>query len=171
MQPYTPTDDKLDNDYTSFYLGYPDDDKMIADMLSDNWSLDGPADADRRPPIYYDVSKASTRSNSQGGSIFVYTSSFQPYNVAGIDYDSSRRSKTMSIDIQNPQSRQRHQIWVREAVRILNAERRAGRMRLGGWDSLEITSARPINNYLNYYQSTIDIKLTRNLIGYDNSGK
>ena len=146
---------RTDTDYTEFYRNYPDDVKFFANLLKDNWELEGPAEIDSHPFIYYDSALASTRGNSTGGSIYVYAISQTYTNIVGIDYDALKRTMTISFDIQNPQYRERNLMWTREIIRILRHFRRAGRTKLNGWDYLEITMVNNKDqNYVGYYQTS-----------------
>lgn len=170
--PYNPVDayDWEQSDFTPYYLAYPEDERFIAELIGNEWALKGPAEIDKKPPVYWDVSASSTRDNSRGGSIYVYTTSFQYPQIMGVDYDGIKHVRGMSIDIQNPKVKTRNEVWVREVVRILNSFRRAGRNRLNGWDYLEITAVTPRNNYVDFYHTVIDFKLTRMVTPYSDSG-
>lgn len=170
--PYNPVDayDWEKKDFTPYYLAYPEDDRFFAELIANEWSLKGPAEVDKKPPIYWDVSMITTRANSVGGSIYVYTSSFQYPQIMGVDYDGMKHTRTMTVDIQNPKLKTRNEVWVREVIRILNSFRRAGHNRLNGWDYLEVMQIAPHNNYTGYFHTTIDFKLTRMVVGYDDSG-
>ena len=163
---------RTENDYTEFYRNYPDDVKFFANLIKDNWELEGPADIDSHPLIYYDSGKTSTRENTLGGSIYVYMASMSFPSIMGIDYDAQKRVKTISFDIQNPQYRERNLMWVREIERILRHFRRAGRTKLNGWDYLEISMINNRDqNYVGYYQSTIDVKLYRTIDDITDRGR
>lgn len=163
---------RTENDYTEFYRFFPDDVKFFANLIKDNWELEGPADIDSHPFIYYDSGKTSTRGNTLGGSIYVYNVSFNYPQIMGIGYDAVKQTRSISFDIQNPQYRERNLMWVREVIRILHHFRRAGRERLNGWDYLEIQTVNSRDqNYVGYYQTTIDVKLYRTLNDMEDTGR
>lgn len=161
---------KTENDFTEFYRFFPDDVKFFANLIRDNWELEGPAEIDSNPPIYYDSGITSTRENTLGGSIYVYHVSFNYPQIMGIDYDAVKQTRSISFDIQNPQYRERNLMWAREIIRILHKFRRAGRNKLNGWDYLEVQNINNFDkNYVTYYQTTIDIKLYRMLNDMDDN--
>lgn len=163
---------KETNDYTEFYRFYPDDIKFMADLIRDNWQLEGPADIDSQPMIFYDSSNTATRESTLGGSIYIYNVSMQYPMIMGMDYDAVKQTKSISIDIQNPQYRERNLMWTREIIRILHHFRRAGRNRLNGWDYLEISNVNNFDkNYVNFFQTTIDVKLYRTLNDMEDRGR
>lgn len=161
-----------DNDYTEFYRFLPDDIKFFADLIRDNWELQGPAEIDSHPIIYYDSGKTPTRENTLGGSIYVYSSSLSYPQIMGIDYDAVKQTRTISFDIQNPQYRERNLMWAREVLRILRHHRRAGREMLNGWDYLEVQTVNNRDqNYVGFYHTVIDVKLYRTLDDITDRGR
>lgn len=160
------------SDYTEFYRFFPDDIKFFANLIKDNWELEGPADIDSHPYIYYDSGMTSTRENTLGGSIYIYNVSQSFPQIMGIDYDAVKQTKSIAFDIQNPQYRERNLMWVREIIRILHHYRRAGRKKLNGWDYMEIQNVNSRDqNYVNYYQTVIDVKLYRTLNDMEDRGR
>lgn len=170
--PYNPVDayDWENKDFTPYYLAYPEDERFFSELIANEWALKGPADIDKKPPIYWNVTDSSTRDNTQGGSIYIYCVAMQYPQIMGIDYDGIKHVRSMTVDIQVPTVKTRNEVWTREVVRILNSFRRAGRSRLNGWDYLEITQVAPHNNYLQFYHTTIDFKLTRMVTSYSDNG-
>lgn len=165
-------DIRTENDYTEFYRFYPDDVKFFADLIREEWDLEGPAEIDSHPVIYYDTGQTSTRGNTLGGSIYVYTTSMNFPQVMGIDYDAQKQTRNISFDIQNPQYRQRNLEWSREIIRILHEYRRAGRTRLNGWDYLEVQNITSRDqNYVGFYQTVIDVKLYRTINDMTSRGR
>lgn len=163
---------RTENDYTEFYRFFPDDIKFFSKLIKENWELEGPADIDADPPIFFDSGLTATRGNTLGGSIYIYNVSQSFPQIMGIDYDAVKQTKSISFDIQNPQYRERNLMWTREIIRILHNFRRAGRNRLNGWDYLEIQNVNSRDqNYVNYYQTVIDVKLYRTLNDMENRGR
>lgn len=163
---------KEENDYTPFYRFFPDDIRFFAHLIKENWQLEGPAEIDSHPLIYYDSGKTPTRENTLGGSIYVYNVSQQFPQIMGIDYDAVKQTKSISFDVQNPEYRERNLMWVREIIRILHHFRRAGRNVLNGWDYLEVQNVNSRDqNYVNYYQTVIDVKLFRTLNDIEDRGR
>lgn len=153
---------KEENDYSEFYRFYPDDIKFFARLIKENWELEGPAEIDSDPLIYYDSGLTSTRENTLGGSIYIYDVSFNYPQIMTIGYEAVKQTKAISIDIQNPQYRERNLMWTREIIRILHHFRRAGRERLNGWDYLEISNVNNRDkNFVGFYHTVIDVKLYR----------
>lgn len=163
-------DEIVDGDYPPEYLAYPDDEKWIAELLNTEWSLTSPSKEDMHPKIYYDTVQASSRGNTPIGSILVYDGSLNSAQIIGINYTTVRSTRTLSIDVQNPRVRERHYAWVREIVRILRKYRKAGRTQLHGWDAMDVTTIAKRNNYVGYYQSVIEIKLTREITPLSGDG-
>lgn len=166
-------DDNLtDTDYELFYRIFPSDEKFFAKLIRDNWELEGPAECDAHPFIYFNTTDASTRENTLGGSIYVYSPSVAYPQIMGISYDSIKQTGSVSIDIQNPNLMMRNRIWTREVLRILNKFRRAGRLKLNGWDYLQVSQVSKRDpNYTNYYHTVIDVKLNRTINDLENSGE
>ena len=81
-----------------------------------------------------------------------------------------KQKRSISIDVQNPKVRDRHYAWVREIIRILRKYRRAGRIKLHGWDAIEVTTVGKRNNYVGYYQSVIEVKLVREIVPLSGNG-
>lgn len=165
-------DIRTSNDLTEFYRFYPDDIKFFANLIKDNWELEGPADIDSHPFIYYDSGITSTRESTLGGSIYVYDVSFNYPQIMGIDYDSVKQAKSISIDIQNPDYRERNLMWTREVIRILHHFRRAGRTKLNGWDYLEVQNINNRDkNYVGFYHTVLDVKLYRTVNDMEDRGR
>ena len=163
---------RTDNDYTEFYRFFPDDVKFFANLIKENWQLEGPAEIDSHPIIYYDSGITSTRENTLGGSIYVYDTGTTYPQIMGMDYDAVKQTRGISIDIQNPDYRERNLMWTREVERILRHFRRAGRNRLNGWDYLEIQNVNNFDkNYVRFYQSVVNIKLYRTLNDMEDRGR
>ena len=160
-----------DTDYELYYRMYPSDEKFFADLIRDNWDLEGPAECDAHPYIYDNTTQDSTRENTLGGSIYVYSPSVVYPQIMGISYDSIKQTGAISVDIQNPQLRMRNRIWTREVIRIFNKFRRAGRMNLNGWDYLQVSQVNKRDqNYVNYYHSVVEVKLYRTINDLENNG-
>ena len=160
------------NDYSEYYRFLPDDEEFFAKLIKDNWGLQGPAEIDAHPLIYFDSGATSTRENTTGGSIYVYSTSLTYPMIMGIDYDAQKQTGNISFDIQNPQWRKRNRMWAREVVRILHQFRRAGRTKLNGWDYLEISQINKRDqNYVGFYHTVIDVKLYRTLNDMENRGR
>lgn len=170
MSEFETYDEIIDGDYPPEYLAYPDDEKWVAELLRSEWSLTSPSEQDRHPKIYYDTVQHSTRGNTPIGSILVYDSTYNSAQQMGIGYTHIRASRNISIDVQNPKVRDRHYAWVREIIRILRKYRRAGRIKLHGWDAIEVTTVGKRNNYVGYYQSVIEVKLVREIVPLSGNG-
>lgn len=160
------------SDFSEFYRFLPDDEDFFGKLIKDNWDLTGPAEIDRNPLIYTDSGKTSTRENTLGGSIYVYSTGENFPMVMGIDYDAQKQTGSISFDIQNPEWRKRNRMWTREVLRILHAYRRAGRTKLNGWDYLEVQNVNKRDqNYVGFYHTVIDVKLYRTLNDMENRGR
>lgn len=170
MSEFETYDEIIDGDYPPEYLAYPDDEKWIAELLRSEWSLTSPSEQDRHPKIYYDTVQNSTRGNTPIGSILVYDNTFNSAQQMGIGYTHIRANRSISIDVQNPKVRDRHYAWVREIIRILRKYRKAGRIKLHGWDAIEVTTVGKRNNYVGYYQSVIEVKLVREIVPLSGNG-
>lgn len=165
-------DNLTDDDYRLFYRLLPSDEKFFADLIRENWELTGPAECDYHPFVYDNTTQDSTRENTLGGSIYVYSPTVTYPQIMGMAYDSVKQTGSISIDIQNPQLRERNRVWTREVLRILNKFRRAGRMKLNGWDYLQVSQVNKRDqNYVNYYHTVIDVKLYRTLNDLEISGE
>lgn len=143
---------------------YNDDARTISNLLEENWSLG----VGERPSKFYYVIDRIARNNIPG-SIFTYVMGYNQTN-GGINYDGVRTTQRVSIDIQNPENRERHYMWINEVLRILAEYRRAGREQLNGWDRIEPPSISHKTGYVNYYHSVIEITLVREFKGYTSSG-
>ena len=163
---------RTEDDYTEFYRALPDDVKFFANLIKENWELEGPADIDSNPTIYFDSSKTATRENTLGGSIYVYSTSFSYPQIVGIDYDAQKMTRTISFDVQNPDYRERNLMWAREIIRILRHFRRTGRTQLNGWDYLEVQNINNRDqNYVAYFHTIIDVKLFRTVNDMTDRGR
>lgn len=160
------------NDFTEFYRFLPDDEEFFANLIKENWGLQGPAEIDAHPLIYFDSGATATRENTTGGSIYVYSTGESFPMIMGIDYDAQKQTGNISFDVQNPQWRKRNRMWAREIVRILHQFRRAGRTKLNGWDYLEISQINKRDqNYVGFYHTVIDVKLYRMLNDMEDRGR
>ena len=142
---------------------FNDDARTITDILKSEWSLG----IGETPQFYYDEDRLA-RTNIPG-SIYCYEMSWNS-SIVGINYDGSRRVSRITIDMQNPENRERHNEWVNEVLRILNKFRRAGKYQLNGWDYMEPPSVTRRTGYTKYYHSTIEVTLVREVKGYRSSG-
>ena len=161
-----------DDDYVLYYRLYPSDEKFFANLIRDNWELTGPADCDNHPFIYDNTTDTSTRENTLGGSIYVYSTNVTYPQIMTISYDAIKETGAVTIDIQNPDLRERNRVWTREVLRILNKFRRAGRTKLNGWDYMQVSQVNKRDQtYINYYHSVIEVKLYRTINDLEINGE
>ena len=52
---------KSEDDFTPFYRFLPNDEEFFANLIKENWELQGPAEIDAHPIIYNDSSATATR--------------------------------------------------------------------------------------------------------------
>lgn len=132
---------------------YTDDEGFLAELIKREWSIDFDI-----PKIYH-IPNALARNNIPG-SIYIYD---MGRNIPkfGINYENVRRVRRLGISIQNPENRDRHFAYVNEVIRILMTYRRAGPDRLNGYDYLEISAISDKQGYTNYYDTTLDISLIK----------
>ena len=142
---------------------FNDDARTIMELLKSEWSLG----LGETPIFYYDEDRMA-RENIPG-SIYCYEMSWNPTKL-GINYDGARRVARITIDMQNPENRERHIRWLNEILRILDKFRRAGKYQLNGWDYMEPPSVTRRTGYTSYYHSVIEVSLVREVKGYRSSG-
>lgn len=141
---------------------YTDDEGFIAELIKREWSIDFDI-----PKIYY-IPNALARTNIPG-SIYIYD---MGRNIPkfGINYENVRRVRRLGISIQNPENRERHFAYVNEVIRILMTYRRAGPDKLNGYDYLEISAISDKQGYTNYYDTSLDISLIKEVARIPYSG-
>lgn len=129
-----------------------DDAAMIADLLRRDWAL-GPG---REPSIAHDPSQLVT--SARYAAIYVYLLN-RSNRISTVDYRTMERTAYIGIRV-DASIRDNFMDVCQEVYRILLANRRGGKCRLGGYTYLEITADRQPNDTQGFYSCTIDIKLT-----------
>ena len=131
---------------------FTDDAMTIGNMIADQWSL-GPG---REPSLSY--KPESYRMNARYGAIYIYQIS-RNSQISTCDYRTLHVTSHIGIKISSA-TRENHFEICEEVKRILMANRRAGKKRLGGYTFLEMGSERFSNDLIGWYTTTIDIRLT-----------
>lgn len=139
--------------YTDEDAFFTDDVATICSILEENWDIPLPK------PNFYREQDTMVRNNNPG-SIYIYSLGRNNQRY-GINYDSVKRTHRISIDVQNPENRQRHYDWMNEIYRILMKYRRAGKCRLQGWDYIEISNDTFRQGYTRFYHDVMEINLIR----------
>ena len=128
-----------------------DDAQIIGEMLKRDWSL-GPG---KEPTIAY--KPESYMMNARYGAIYIYQIS-RNTQITSSDYRTVQLTSHVGLKI-SCNFRENHFEICEEIKRILVANRRAGKKRLGGYTYLEINNERFSNDLVGWYTTTIDIKM------------
>lgn len=128
-----------------------DDAAMIADLLRRDWNL-GPG---KEPSIGHDPSQQVT--SARYAAIYVYLLN-RSNRISTTDYRTLERTAYIGIRV-SASLRNNFEEVLQEVYRILLANRRGGKRRLGGYTYLEITSDRFSNDLQGFYSCTLDIRL------------
>lgn len=128
-----------------------DDSRIIGEMLKDDWSL-GPG---KEPTIAY--KPESYMMNARYGAIYIYmiSRSTQPTSA---DYRTVQLTSHVGIKISS-NFRENHFEICEEIKRILMANRRAGKKRLGGYTYLKLENERFSNDLVGWFTTTMDISM------------
>lgn len=133
---------------------FPDDEKLIADMLKNQWSLE----IGDKPNIEY-IPESFMMDAGRVGTIYVYSMSASE-QVSSTDYATLRRTVALGIRL-STRNREQHFEYGREIRRILAANRRAGqgKEKLKGYTYLEVNNIRRATDLNGWYTTTFDIRL------------
>lgn len=131
---------------------YPDNAKMIADMIKKQWSLG----AQNECNVGYIVEQLMA--SARVGYIFVYPIS-TANQIASTDYHTLQRTARLGIKV-STRMRENHYAWCEEVMRILMANRRRGHKCMRGWLYLEVTGDRQTPDLSGWYTTTFEVKLT-----------
>lgn len=128
-----------------------DDAAMLADILRREWAL-GPG---REPSISHDPRQLAT--SARYASIFVYLLN-RSSRISTTDYRTLERTAYLGIRVDASQRENLFDVH-QEVYRILLANRRGGKSRLGGYTYMEITSDRFSNDLQGFYSCTTDVRM------------
>lgn len=130
---------------------YPDDERMLAELLKDQWSLP----IGYEPVIQYEPE--SYMVNAGVGSIYIYTTSTSP-QINTTDYNAVGLTTYASFRV-SARVREFHRMWCNEILRIIIANRRIGKCVLGPYTYMEPLAIRKTNDLSGWYTTTIEARL------------
>lgn len=130
---------------------FTDDAEMLADLIRREWAL-GPG---KEPSIAHDPKQVAT--SARYASIFVYLLN-RSNRIASTDYRTLERTAYLGIRV-DASIRDNFLEVLQEIYRIIAANRRGGKRRLGGYTFMELTSERFANDLQGFYSCTLDVRV------------
>lgn len=130
---------------------YPDNEELVATIIKRDWSLP----IGYEPDIRFEPEALMT--NAGVGSVYVYSPS-DSSQIVSTDYNSVGLTSYVSIRV-SARYREHHRIWCKEILRIIMANRRAGKGKLGPYTYMEYLTTRRTNDLSGFYTATIEIRL------------